>query len=89
MSPAEFAVKLNQGEAQLARLKRAYELWFRGVEDGEPVALRKEFEVMMTAMRQIRPPANAHRQRFDNLVHRFNSLRNLWRRQSRNKEEGR
>lgn len=82
-------MKLRQAEAQLAQLSRAYELWLRGAEDKEPVTQRKGFEATVQAMRQIRPPQPPLRLRFDNLVHRFNSLRNLWRRTTRRNEEGR
>lgn len=80
---------LDRIEAEIAGIKRQYDLFFQGVRRTEPSDKRREVEETVRRMGQ-RKIANSNDQfRFHSLQSRFYSLSNLWVRMVRDVEEGR
>ena len=85
----ELKETLDQVEAEIANVKRQYDLFFQGIRCSEPSDKRKEVEetIRRTGQRKI---VNTNDQfRFNNLQTRFYSFSNLWARMVRDFEEGR
>ena len=80
---------LDRIEAEIAKVKRQYDLFFQGARRSEPIDKRKEVEETIRRMGQ-RKIVNTNEQfRFNNLQTRFYSFSNLWARMVRDMEEGR
>jgi hypothetical protein len=80
---------LDQIEAEIAKVKRLYDLFFQGSRRTEPSDKRREVEETIRRMGQ-RKIVNTNEQfRFNNLQTRFYSFSNLWARMVRDLEEGR
>jgi hypothetical protein len=80
---------LDQIEAEIANVKRQYDLFFQGIRRSEPSDKRKEVEETIRRMGQRKIVNTNDQFRFNNLQTRFYSFTNLWLRMVRDLEEGR
>lgn len=80
---------LDRIEADLADLKRQYDLFFQGVRRSEPQEERRILEWMVRRLAQRKLPNTSDQFRFSGLQSRFYSYSNLWTRMVRDLEEGR
>ena len=80
---------LDQIEAEIANVKRQYDLFFQGIRRSEPSDKRKEVEETIRRMGQRKIVNTNDQFRFNNLQTRFYSFSNLWMRMVRDLEEGR
>lgn len=80
---------IAQFEDLLRKLEREFDLFFCGQRRGEPVELEKPLQAIIRAYGN-RPMQNSTLNfRFNSLVARYNSLRMVWSRRLREREEGR
>lgn len=82
-------VALDRIEADIAELKRQYDLFFQGLRRAEPTEERRILEWMVRRMGQRKMTNTSEQFRFHGLQSRFHSLANLWTRMVRDLEEGR
>ena len=80
---------LDQIEAEIANVKRQYDLFLQGIRRSEPSDKRKEVEETIRRMGQRKIVNTNDQFRFNNLQTRFYSFSNLWMRMVRDLEEGR
>lgn len=80
---------LDRIEADIAEVKRQYDLFFQGARRQEPSEPRRELEETVRRMGQRRINNSNDQFRFNNLQSRFYSFSNLWIRTVRDLEEGR
>lgn len=80
---------LDRIEAEIAGVKRQYDLFFQGVRRSEPSEKRRELEETVRRMGQRKIVNSNDQFRFHGLQSRFYSLCNLWMRMVRDMEEGR
>src|SRR5512134_2000140 len=88
-SGAEMKELLDRIEAEIAGVKRQYDLFFQGVRRSEPSEKRRELEETLRRMGQRKIVNSNDQFRFHGLQSRFYSLCNLWMRMVRDMEEGR
>ena len=86
---AEMKEMLDRIEAEIAGVKRQYDLFFQGVRRTEPSEKRREVEETVRRMGQRKIVNSNDQFRFHGLQSRFYSLCNLWMRMVRDMEEGR
>ena len=86
---AEMKELLDRIEAEIAGVKRQYDLFFQGVRRTEPSEKRREVEETVRRMGQRKIVNSNDQFRFHGLQSRFYSLCNLWMRMVRDMEEGR
>jgi len=86
---ADLKETLDRLEAEIADVKRQYDLFFLGVRRAEPSDLRREVDETIRRMGQRRIINTNDQFRFHTLQSRFYSLSNLWMRMIREMEEGR
>lgn len=82
-------VALDRIEADIAEVKRQYDLFFQGIRRVEPAEERRILGWMVRRIGQRRIPNTSDQFRFTTLQGRFHSLSNLWSRMVRDLEEGR
>lgn len=82
-------VALDRIEADIAEVKRQYDLFFQGIRRAEPTEERRILEWMVRRIGQRRIPNTSDQFRFTTLQGRFHSLSNLWTRMVRDLEVGR
>jgi len=75
-------------EAQVAEVKRQYDLFFQGGRRSEPLEERRALEARVRQMAQRRIVNTSDQFRFNAIQGRFYSLLNLWTRTVRNLEGG-
>ncbi|HEU5361100.1 MAG TPA: MXAN_5187 C-terminal domain-containing protein [Candidatus Deferrimicrobiaceae bacterium] len=80
---------LDRIEADLADLKRQYDLFFQGARRTEPHEERRILEWMVRRLGQRKITNTSDQFRFSSLQSRFFSYANLWTRMVRDLEEGR
>jgi hypothetical protein len=80
---------LDRIEAEIAGVKRQYDLFFQGIRRSEPSDKRREVEETVRRMGQRKIVNSNDQFRFHGLQSRFYSLSNLWVRMVRDLEEGR
>lgn len=80
---------LDRIEAELAEVKRQYDLFFQGGRRAEPAQERRNLEGLVRRMGQRKIVNTSDQFRFTGLQSRFYSLANLWTRTVRDMEEGR
>lgn len=80
---------LDRIEADIAEVKRQYDLFFQGARRQEPSEARREVEDTVRRMGQRKINNTNDQFRFNNLQSRFYSFSNLWIRTVRELEEGR
>ena len=80
---------LDRIEAEIAAVKRQYDLFFQGIRRSEPSDKRREVEETVRRMGQRKIVNSNDQFRFHGLQSRFYSLSNLWARMVRDLEEGR
>lgn len=81
--------QLDRIEADIAEVKRQYDLFFQGARRQEPFETRREVEETVRRMGQRKINNTNDQFRFNNLQSRFYSFSNLWIRTVRELEEGR
>jgi len=86
---AEMKETLDQIEAEIANVKRQYDLFFQGIRRSEPSDKHREVEETIRRMGQRKIVNTSDQFRFNNLQTRFYSFSNLWARMVRDLEEGR
>ena len=86
---ADLKETLDRIEAEIADVKRQYDLFFQGSRRSEPSDQRREVEEKIRRMGQRRIINTNDQFRFHTLQSRFYSLSNLWMRMIRDMEEGR
>jgi hypothetical protein len=86
---ADLKETLDRIEAEIAGVKRQYDLFFQGYRRSEPSELRREADETIRRMGQRRIINTNDQFRFHTLQSRFYSLSNLWMRMIRDMEEGR
>jgi len=86
---ADLKETLDRIEAEIAGVKRQYDLFFQGYRRSEPSDLRREVDETIRRMGQRRIINTNDQFRFHTLQSRFYSLSNLWMRMIRDMEEGR
>ncbi len=86
---ADLKETLDRLEAEIADVKRQYDLFFQGIRRSEPSEDRREVEELIRRMGQRRIINTNDQFRFNSLQSRFYSLSNLWSRTVRDMEEGR
>jgi len=86
---ADMKDTLDRIEAEIASIKRLYDLFFQGVRRSEPSDKRREVEETIRRMGQRKIINTNDQFRFNNLQTRFYSFSNLWARMIRELEEGR
>jgi len=85
----DLKVTLDRIEADIAEVKRQYDLFFQGVRRQEPTDQRREVEDNVRRVGQRKITNSNDQFRFNNLQSRFYSFSNLWTRTVRDLEEGR
>lgn len=85
---ADFDQGLNEIEDGIRRLKIEYEIFFSGGSKKAPFELRWRIETMIKRYGEFGKTSFAQRFRYNSLVARFHSYSELWRRNLKNKEEG-
>lgn len=80
---------LDRIEADIAEVKRQYDLFFQGVRRSEPAETRRQVEETVRRIGQRKITNSSDQFRFNNLQSRFFSFSNLWKRTIRDLEEGR
>jgi hypothetical protein len=86
---ADMKEMLDRIEAEIAGVKRQYDLFFQGIRRSEPSDKRREVEETVRRMGQRKIVNSNDQFRFHSLQSRFYSLSNLWVRMVRDLEEGR
>jgi hypothetical protein len=86
---ADMKEMLDRIEAEIAGIKRQYDLFFQGIRRSEPSDKRREVEETVRRMGQRKIVNSNDQFRFHGLQSRFYSLSNLWVRMVRDLEEGR
>jgi len=88
--PAEpdIAPDLDRLERRMNEARASYELFFMGVEKGEPVATRNAVRAELRRLRETKPRNTALRFRLQQAKARFVSLENYWNRVNRERENG-
>lgn len=86
---ADMKEMLDRIEAEIAGIKRQYDLFFQGIRRSEPSEKRREVEETVRRMGQRKIVNSNDQFRFHSLQSRFYSLSNLWVRMVRDLEEGR
>lgn len=81
--------ELERLEANLAHLKRDYEIYFSGGSKLPPYESHKKVEKAVRDFSRVTTMNFAQRFRYNNLTARFNSFADLWNKQMRYREEGR
>ena len=79
---------LDRIEAEIAGVKRQYDLFFQGIRRSDPSDKRREVEETVRRMGQRKIVNSNDQFRFHGLQSRFYSLSNLWARMVRDLEEG-
>lgn len=88
MDLTQYEALLTDAETRLDRLRALYEQFFLGMERTEPTQLRKDYERIVVVLRKEQPRNTALRFRFQQLVQRYVTLENHWRKTLRQIEEG-
>jgi hypothetical protein len=85
----EIDQELNNLEDGIRRLKIEYEIFFNGGRTRMPADLQWRVETLIKKYSESNTMSFAQRFRYNTLVAKFHSYRELWQKNLRNKEEGR
>jgi hypothetical protein len=80
--------ELEKLEEDIRILKNKYDQFFAGISKVPPAQERKNLEVFIHELNKQKMRDNTRRFRFNTLLSRFNQLRELWGRRTREREEG-
>ncbi|HVF87635.1 MAG TPA: MXAN_5187 C-terminal domain-containing protein [Pyrinomonadaceae bacterium] len=81
--------QLNRLEEDVRRLKVEFDIYFNGAAKRPPYDTKSRVETLIKRLADDRSLSFAQRYRYNSLVARFNSFRELWRRTMQEREEGR
>jgi len=80
---------LNHIEVGIRQLKIQYDMYFSGAMPRQPYETRKELEITIKTIGDMRMQRFADRYRFNSLATKYQSMVELWNKMLRAKEEGR
>jgi hypothetical protein len=80
--------ELDKLEEDIRILKNKYDQFFKGIQKMAPQMERRNIEVFIHEMGKQKMRDNTRRFRYQQLLTRFNQLRELWGRKMREREEG-
>lgn len=80
--------ELDKLDEDIRKLKNKYEQFFHGFQKMPPINDRHNVEVYIYELSKKKIRDNARRFRFNQLLSRFNQLREMWGRKMREREEG-
>ena len=78
---------LDRLETEIRRLKVEYDIFFNGGAAKPPMDTKGRVEAMIKRIFEIKGTSFGQRFRYNNLVARYNVMRELWRRQQQKREE--
>jgi len=81
--------KLTRLEEDIRRLKIEFDVYFNGASKRPPYDTKGRVDTVFKRMGDDRSLSFAERYRFNTLMSRYNSFRDLWRRTMQGREEGR
>jgi hypothetical protein len=79
--------ELDRLEAEIRRLKVEYDIFFNGGAVKPPIDTKNRVETMIKRLFDTKGVSFSQRFRYNSLVARFNVMRELWRRQTQDREE--
>jgi hypothetical protein len=80
--------ELDKLEEDIRKLKNKYDQFFSGIQKMPPLQERRNIEVFLHEMGKQKMRDNTRRFRFNQLLTRYNQLREMWARKVREREEG-
>ncbi len=87
--PLQTDEQLSRLEEDIRRLKIEYDIYFNNATRRPPVDTRSRVETMIKRLADDRTFTFAQRFRYNSLVARFTAMREMWRRTTQDREEGR
>ncbi|HVF27664.1 MAG TPA: MXAN_5187 C-terminal domain-containing protein [Pyrinomonadaceae bacterium] len=81
--------QLSRLEEDVRRLKVEFDIYFNGASKRPPYDTKSRVETLIKRLADDRSLSFAQRYRYNSVVARFNSFRELWRRTMQEREEGR
>lgn len=79
---------LEKLEEDIRRLKNRYDQFFAGIQKAPPLQERRNIDVFIHELSKDKIRDNSRRFRFNQLLTRYNQLREMWGRRMREREEG-
>ena len=79
---------LEKLEEDIRRLKNRYDQFFAGIQKTPPQQERRNIDVFIHELSKEKIRDNSRRFRFNQLITRYNQLREMWGRRMREREEG-
>ena len=79
---------LEKLEEDIRRLKNRYDQFFAGIQKMAPQQERRNIDVFIHELSKEKIRDNSRRFRFNQLITRYNQLREMWGRRMREREEG-
>lgn len=79
---------LEKLEEDIRRLKNRYDQFFAGIQKAPPLQERRNIDVFIHELSKEKIRDNSRRFRFNQLLTRYNQLREMWGRRMREREEG-
>ena len=79
---------LEKLEEDIRRLKNRYDQFFAGIQKMAPQQERRNIDVFIHELSKDKIRDNSRRFRFNQLITRYNQLREMWGRRMREREEG-
>lgn len=80
--------ELDKFEEDIRRLKNKYDQFFAGIQKMPPMTDRRQLEATIHELNKLKMRDNTRRFRFNQLLSRYNQLREMWGRRMREREEG-
>jgi len=80
--------ELDKLEEDIRKLKNKYDQFFSGIQKVPPMQERRNIEVFLHELGKQKIRDNTRRFRFNQLLTRYNQLREMWGRKMREREEG-
>jgi len=80
--------ELDKLEEDIRKLKNKYDQFFAGIQKVPPMQERRNLEVFIHELGKQKIRDNARRFRYNQLLTRYNQLREMWGRKMREREEG-
>ena len=79
---------LEKLEEDIRRLKNRYDQFFAGIQKTPPVQERRNIDVFIHELSRLKIRDNSRRFRLNQLLTRYNQMREMWGRRMREREEG-
>lgn len=80
--------ELDKLEDDIRKIKNRYDQFFAGIVKMPPITERRNIESVIHELNKLKIRDNGRRFRLNQLVTRFNQLREMWARRMREREEG-